>query len=96
MGYSYESFSQGLLTVNIFSVDLDTLKDLYSRTRIHYKGVINTEGEIVFSNESWEEITPFNHNRAFVEDTNRIWYLINKEGKVLNKKPIKKISSGND
>lgn len=89
--YVNENFSEGLATVDIYLVDPDTLKVWGGNNRNTYKGVVNSDGEIVFSNKQWDEITPFKYNRAFVQDINEDWYLINREGEILNKEPYQSI-----
>ncbi len=85
LDYGNENFSEGLATISIPSVDHDTVKVWSSSKRYDYKGVINPNGEIIFSNKDWDEITPFKNNRAFVQDANDNWFLINKQGQIISK-----------
>jgi hypothetical protein len=97
--YENENFSEGLATIDIFSVDPDTVKIWSSTNRYRFKGLINSNGEIVASNSKWDKITPFKNNRAFVQDTLKNWYLIDKQGRIINQEPYKhiidEISTGN-
>lgn len=92
--YGFESFSDGLITIEIENNQnlITPLKTEYIR---NYKGVINTQGQIVFSDYKWQKITPFKYNVAFAKDVSNNWYLINKKGEALNKVPFKKILYGN-
>ncbi len=87
--YGNEDFSEGLATVGIYLVDPNTVKS--SPSRDSYKGVINTEGKIVFSNKDWDKITPFKYNRAFVQDVKGDWYLVDRKGQILNEDPYQEI-----
>jgi hypothetical protein len=89
--YGNQNFSEGLSIVDIFSVDPDTIKVWGGSNRYTYKGVINSDGKILFSNKNWDEITPFKRNRAFIQDINENWYLIDKKGQILNEEPYKEI-----
>lgn len=89
--YGSGHFSEGLATVDIYSVDPDTVEVWSSNDRFSYKGVINSEGNIIFSNDNWEEITPFSNNRAFVKTIDEDWYLINRKGQILNQHPYQEI-----
>lgn len=89
--YGNENYSEGLATADIYSVDPDTIKVWGGNNRHTYKGVVNAQGKILFSDQSWDEISPFKYNRAFVKDTNKNWYLINRNGQILNQKPFDEI-----
>ena len=89
--YGNENFSEGLATVDIYFVDPNTIKVWSSKDRNSYKGVINYDGKVVFSNKDWDEISPFKHGRAFIQDINKNWYLIDKTGEILNEQPYQNI-----
>jgi hypothetical protein len=89
--YGNKYFSEGLAIVELYTVDPDTIKIWSSKNRYNYKGVINTDGKVIFGNEHWEKITPFKNNRAFIQDMNEQWYLINRKGEILNKEPYQNI-----
>ena len=89
--YGNKNFSEGLATVDIFSVDPDTIKVWGGNNRYTYKGVVNCDGKILFSNKEWDEITPFKNNRAFVQNIDEDWFLIDRKGQILNKEPYKEI-----
>ena len=89
--YGHEKFSEGLASVDIYTVDPDTVKVWSSSKRYDYAGVVNTAGEIVFSHPDWQKITPFKNNRAFVQDIHNNWHLIDKRGQTINKEPYKEI-----
>lgn len=91
LDYSKEQFSCGLAIVSIKNYEIDTLDKIGFKTSKRYMGVINELGEIIFSNHKWRAITPFHYNRAFIQDTNYNWYLINKEGTILNEDPYKRL-----
>lgn len=54
-------------------------------------GVMNTRGEIIFSDARWATITKFKYGRAFVQDTSLQWYLIDRTGNLLNTQPYRSI-----
>ena len=80
LGYDYGRFYQGIAVVNVYSVDPDTVKVWSSGKRYDYKGAINSNGEIIFSNTDWDEITPFTFDRAFAQNTSGKWILIDRKG----------------
>lgn len=82
--YDIKDYAEGLASVSLY---LTASKDKEDS----YVGVVNTQGEIVFSNKAWMKITPFHYHRAFVKDTAEQWFLINREGEILNKKPYMKV-----
>lgn len=81
--YGNEHFSECLAAVDIYLLDPDSIKTWSSSSKNDYKAVINTNGEILFSNKTWEEITPFKNNRAFVKNDDK-WFLIDNKGDLLN------------
>jgi hypothetical protein len=49
-----------------------------------YKGVINSDGKILFSDKNWREMTPFSYNRAFIFDSEtQHWKMINTKGEMV-------------
>lgn len=53
-----------------------------------YPGVIDLQGNIITSNEAWEDITTYQNGRAFARDTERNFYLLDRSGRVLNEQPF--------
>lgn len=86
--YDQEYYSEGLMPIRIYTVDPDTIKVWSSRNRYDYKGVINLNGDLVFSHKDWDEITPFSQGRAFVKDLNDHWFLIDTKGNQLHSAPF--------
>ncbi|MDC8004894.1 WG repeat-containing protein [Aureisphaera galaxeae] len=84
MSYDYGYFQDGKAIVDIYTVDPDTIKRWSSREKYTKKGVINTKGEILFSNTNWKKITSFYQNRAFVQDKDEKWFLIDETGNCIN------------
>lgn len=78
--YSNNNFYDGLLVAGIYSVNIDTVTMNTSSRRYDYMGVVNTKGEIVFSNTDWAYLTPFSENRAFAKTSNGDWIMINNKG----------------
>lgn len=91
LDYSNGYFSEGLASINIQYYDTVNANERSSSSAKNYSGVINEEGEIVFSNFSWKDVTPFKYSRAFIWDNDRNWYLINKQGKKVNEQPYDNI-----
>lgn len=89
LDYRNATFSDGLAIVEmrLDSADAEDSESFYDR----YKGIINCNGDIVASNKNWQEITPFKNGRAFVCDMYGNWFLIDREGKVVNKKAYQDI-----
>jgi WG repeat protein len=87
LDYSNGYFSEGLASINIQYYDTVNANERSSSSAKNYSGVINEEGEIVFSNFSWKDVTPFKYSRAFIWDNDRNWYLIDKQGKKIIKQP---------
>lgn len=80
-GFAFDRFRQNLTAIEIYAGNLDTLESGNADKRNHFMGALNTKGKIVFSDSSWDELTPFSCNRAFVKATDQNWYLINPVGK---------------
>ncbi len=73
-------FHDGLAIIRIKNEDKNAQND-------YYPGVINNKGEFIFSKKDGEKMTPFVVNRSFVQDTNDLWWLVNRRGEILNKTP---------
>lgn len=86
-----KSFFNDIAIVDIYSVDVDTIRVWSSRKRYTYKGAINTNGEVILSNTDWDELTPFTYNRAFAKTTEGSWVLVNTEGKLVSPQGFKNI-----
>lgn len=82
------NFYDDIAIVNIFSVDPDTIKVWSSKNRYHYKGAVNTKGEIILSNRDWVELTPFSYHRAFAKTTDNQWFLIDTKGEKVVPEPF--------
>ena len=80
----HENYSENLAIVDIYMENPNTAGINNIKT---YKGVINTQGEILFSNKDWVEMTPYKKGRAFIQNKNEEWYLVNRSGEILNKEP---------
>ncbi len=86
-----DNFYQDIAIVHIYSVDPDTVIEWSSKRSNAYKGAINANGEIIFSNTDWDELTPFTFNRAFAKSKSGKWYLINTKGQTVIPQPFDKI-----
>lgn len=83
-----EGFHDNVAIVNI----KDTLKE---NNYDYYSGVINDKGEVLFSNKKWERMSPFVLNRSFAKEVKGDWWLVNKQGEILNKEPYLNVLSYN-
>lgn len=81
LDFDNKGFHDGLAAVIIYPENKDTTKSWSSNNDNDYKGVINTNGQILFSDTNWKKITPFTFNRAFVQYKNDKWKLIDRNGK---------------
>lgn len=81
LDFDNKGFHDGLAVVIIYPENKDTTKSWSSNNDNDYKGVINTSGQILFSDTNWKKITPFTSNRAFVQYKNDKWKLIDRNGK---------------
>lgn len=63
-------------------------------------GLVNSEGELLWKEDEWQNITGFYNNRAFVQEKDsRRWFLINENGERINKRGFIGINAsrfGND
>lgn len=84
-------FYQDIAIVDIYSVHPDTIDIWSSEFRYDYKGAINPNGKIIFSNPDWVELTPFMFNRAFAKNVKGKWFLINPKGKKVSSQPFDEI-----
>ncbi|HLP28097.1 MAG TPA: WG repeat-containing protein [Candidatus Didemnitutus sp.] len=74
-------YSNGVAVVSIYSVDVDTMKSWKSWERSDFKGVIDTNGRILFSDTSWRDLSRFTDNRAFVRTGDESWRMIDITGR---------------
>lgn len=81
LDFNNKGFYDDLAVVYIYPEKKDSTESYNSYDKRKYKGIINTDGVILFSDTSWKEITPFRFNRAFVQDKSENWKLINTKGK---------------
>lgn len=49
-------------------------------------GLVNTSGELLFTDKDWLVITPFFHDRAFAQLPNKTWIMIDKKGNQVGNK----------
>lgn len=61
----------------------------------YYYGAVDTFGHLIFSNKTWEDITCFDHNRAFAKRKDAKWVLINRSGKQIGSQAYDKICYNN-
>lgn len=81
LDFNNKGFYDDLAVVYIYPDKKDITESDNDQDKRKYKGVINTDGQILFSDIYWEEITPFRFNRAFVKLKDENWILINTKGK---------------
>ncbi|MCB9267582.1 MAG: WG repeat-containing protein [Lewinellaceae bacterium] len=81
LNYRIKTFSEGLADVKIYLIDPDSLRTWPRPERVSYVGAVNTNGQVVFSNQDWEELTLFGQGRAFAKDIGGFWIMIDKQGR---------------
>lgn len=81
LDFNNKGFYDDLAVVYIYPEKKDSTESYNSYDKRKYKGIINTDGVILFSDTNWKEITPYRYNRAFVQDKSEKWKLINTKGK---------------
>jgi hypothetical protein len=64
--------------------------DIYSSEN-NYDGFINLKGEIVINDTNYRDVEDFSDNRAFVQDEDRNYSIINTQGKVITKRKFDQI-----
>jgi hypothetical protein len=74
-------YFEDLAVILLYPEEKDSTKMWSSNDDKKYMGVINPEGQILFSDTNWKNITPFTFNRAFVLNKREKWSLIDKRGK---------------
>jgi hypothetical protein len=82
---SEQMYQEGLAEIAIYTVDRDTLASDDGGEVYAYRGMIDPEGKIVFSHPQVEDITPFEHGRAFAKTAGHSWVLIDRKGKRVGK-----------
>lgn len=88
--YQNPDFRDGIAVIRIFTSSYDTVKrKTYPRDT--YMGIINTKGEILYSNPDWKDLTPFSVNRAFAKMKDGKWYLVNRKGQYVSDQPSLRI-----
>ncbi len=74
--YIFETFNDGLAVVSMHP------EHWYEYDK-YFGGVINLKGKVLYSNKNWKTITPFANRRAFVQEQNGNWKLIDTKGKFI-------------
>ncbi len=80
LDFDNTGFNNDLAVVHIYPENSVSTESFGSNDEKEYKGVINTDGVILFSDTNWQKITPFKCNSAFVQDKNEKWKMINTKG----------------
>jgi WG containing repeat len=80
LDFDNKGFSDALAVVLIYPEKKDSTESNNSNDDREFKGVVNTDGVILFSDTNWKTITPFTFNRAFVQDKDERWKMINTRG----------------
>lgn len=80
LDYHNEGFYDDVAVIRTHSVNIYSTEEPESSGRADYRGLINPDGKILFSDTNWMELTPFAFNRAFILDGSEHWKMINKNG----------------
>lgn len=84
--YGTKGFSEGLATIRLELPKPGSVK-YWSPSDYTYKGVVDTNGIVQFSNKNWGEITPFRHGLAFVE-VNGSYRMIDERGDIVSEEKM--------
>lgn len=77
--YTKTGYHDGMMVVQVYKQNPDSVRNW--NTEMDYPGVVDRNGKILFSNKEWENISNFNHGRAFAQIDHRDWILIDQTGK---------------
>lgn len=74
------SFSEGLAAINLKSKSEDIAKSGW----LNHAGVVDMDGNLLFSNNKWRMVSQFDSGLAFALDMNSAFWPINRQGKILS------------
>lgn len=86
--YISEDFHDGLAAVSLYKYWLPEEEGVTYSTSKSYEGFINLKGEVVYGDTLTEYVNDFSNNRAFIQDTNRNYNVIDLNFKTLNTEPF--------
>ena len=79
-------FNCGLAKINLYNSKAFGASDNVYESKYTYAGYVNTLGEIVINNKDYKHAHDFNSSRAFIQNENREYSIINREGKIISDK----------
>jgi len=81
----------GLAKMNLYKYWLPEEKGDSYTSENSYEGFINIKGEIAINDTSFKSVKDFSDNRAFVEDENINYFIIDTHGKIISKEKFTRI-----
>lgn len=75
----------GLAKMNLYKYWQQGEKGTSYTTEKSYEGFINLKGEIVINDTTYESVKDFSDNRAFIENEDRNYFIIDTKGKIISK-----------
>lgn len=96
LDFSNPGFYQNIATISIVEKDKNNSKKYTSYNDEDYIGAINTQGELIFSNKDWIEISAYSSNRAFVKTRKGVWLMIDTKGNVVSPHKFEKVLIDSD
>lgn len=81
----------GLAKMNLYKYWLPEEEGTSYTTEKSYEGFINLKGEIVINDTTYESVKDFSDNRAFIENKDRNYFIIDTKGKIVSKDTFSRI-----
>jgi len=81
----------GLAKMNLYKYWLPEEEGTSYTTEKSYEGFINLNGEIVINDTTYESVKDFSDNRAFIENKDRNYFIIDTKGKIVSKDTFSRI-----
>ncbi|RTQ48167.1 WG repeat-containing protein [Hymenobacter gummosus] len=81
-GYGAPSFWEGVLPVEVYTVNPDTVKVWSSARHYSYASLVDARGRLLITRPGYQRITPMTQGRAFAQTTEgRTWHLLDRQGR---------------
>lgn len=84
----------GLAKMNLYKYWLPEEEGTSFTSEKIYEGFINLKGEVVINDTNYLSVTDFSDNRAFVENKDRNYFIIDTQGKIISKEIFSRIVGG--
>jgi hypothetical protein len=89
--YLNKDFHNGFAIVNLYKYWIPEEKGVISTSKKSYEGFINLKGKVVFNDTLIKYVNDFSDNRAFIQDHERNYNIIDTNFNIINKEPFENV-----